>query len=42
MGNPNIVIDMFVVISKELILKGSFRYGVSTSILLIFHWLIVI
>ncbi|KAG2056331.1 GroES-like protein [Suillus hirtellus] len=27
MGNPNVNIDMFVVISKELVLKGSFRYG---------------
>ncbi|OJA13789.1 hypothetical protein AZE42_00520 [Rhizopogon vesiculosus] len=27
MGNPNITIDMFVVLSKELIVKGSFRYG---------------
>ncbi|KAG1768115.1 hypothetical protein EDD22DRAFT_872982 [Suillus occidentalis] len=27
MGNPNVNVDMFVVICKELVLKGSFRYG---------------
>lgn len=31
MGTPNVTIDMMIVISKELILKGSFRYGVHTS-----------
>jgi D-xylulose reductase len=30
MGNPNVNVDMFVVICKELVLKGSFRYGVSS------------
>ena len=42
MGNPNITIDMFVVIAKELILKGSFRYGVNTYHFFPWHWLIAV
>lgn len=29
MGNPAVTIDMGTVLPKELVLKGSFRYGVS-------------
>lgn len=28
MGNPNVTIDIGAVITKELVYKGSFRYGV--------------
>lgn len=28
MGNPAVTIDMSMVLPKELVLKGSFRYGV--------------
>jgi hypothetical protein len=29
MGNPEVTIDIAAVLPKELIIKGSFRYGVS-------------
>lgn len=29
MGNPNVQIDVSLLISKQLTYKGSFRYGVS-------------
>jgi D-xylulose reductase len=29
MGNPNVTIDIGVLLTKELVYKGSFRYGVS-------------
>lgn len=32
MGNPDVTINMAAVLAKELIIKGSFRYGVSVSI----------
>ena len=31
MGNPNITIDLGMVMVKELVFKGSFRYGVCPS-----------
>jgi hypothetical protein len=31
MGNPNVTMNVATIIAKEIIYKGSFRYGVSVQ-----------
>jgi hypothetical protein len=31
MGNPNIIMNIGLIIVKEIVYKGSFRYGVSAQ-----------
>ena len=31
MGNPNVTMNVALIIAKEMIYKGSFRYGVSVK-----------
>lgn len=38
MGPSDITIDMSAVVAKELVMKGSFRYGVCSFILYLFFF----
>lgn len=41
MGSSDITIDMSVVVARELVVKGSFRYGVRLFILYHFSWKLI-